>query len=153
MLRRTLMTGVGAALAISVPALADRPTLVTIRTPGCDCCLGWVQHMKQAGFNVSVVEQPRLGPAMRSAGVPPELAGCHVAMLDQHSFSGHVPATAVQRFLAAPGLWRGLAVPGMPANSPGMEMEGQERQTYEVRVFRSDGHHELFAHARGADLV
>ena len=118
-------------IAVSTPARANRPTLVIIRTPGCECCLGWVRHMEQAGFDVRVVEQPRLGPAMRGAGVP---------------------AAAVQRFLAAPGRWRGLAVPGMPLDSPGMEMEGQEDQTYEVRVFRSDGHHELFARARGADL-
>lgn len=154
--RRKLLAGAGAALVLpwlQAPASAARQSLTTYRTPGCDCCLGWVRHMEQAGFEVRVVEQPRLDAVQRSAGVPPELAGCHVAMLGQHSFSGHVPVAAVRRFLDAPGDWRGLAVPGMPVGSPGMEMEGQQPQAYDVHAFGRDGRHELFARARGADLV
>lgn len=156
MYRRDLLIGTGAALALAwlpASARAERPRLVTYRTPNCGCCLGWVRHMEQAGFDVRVVDQPQLDPVQRSAGVPPELAGCHVALLGPHSFSGHVPAAAVRRFLADPGSWRGLAVPGMPLGSPGMEVEGREPQTYEVHAFGQDGQHELFARARGGDLV
>lgn len=156
MFRRRMLAGAGPALALSwlpSPARATREPLVTYRTPGCECCLGWVRHMEQAGFEARVVEQPRLDAVALSAGVPPELAGCHVAMLGRHSFSGHVPVAAVRRFLAAPGDWRGLAVPGMPVGSPGMEVEGQQPQAYGVHAFGRDGRHDLFARARGADLI
>lgn len=156
MYRRDLFIGAGAALTLAglpAPARAESPCLVTYRTPSCGCCMSWVRHMRQAGFDVRVVDLPKLDAVQRSAGVPPELEGCHVALLDRYSFSGHVPAAAVQRFLAGPGQWRGLAVPGMPLGSPGMEMEGREPQTYEIHAFGQDGRHELFAKARGGDLV
>lgn len=156
MFRRNMLAGAGTVLALPWlhrPAWAARQPLTTYRTPGCECCLGWVRHMEQAGFEVRVVEQPRLDVVQRSAGVPPELAGCHVAMLGQHSFSGHVPVAAVRRFLEAPGEWRGLAVPGMPAGSPGMELEGQPLQAYDIHAFDGDGRRDLFARARGATLI
>lgn len=156
MYRRDLLTGAGAALALAwlpAPARAERERMVAYRTPGCECCLGWVRHMEQAGFDVSMTERTQLDPVQRSAGVPPGLAGCHVALLGRHSFSGHVPAAAVRRFLADPGAWRGLAVPGMPLGSPGMEVEGREPQTYEIHAYGQDGRHELFARARGEALV
>ena len=156
MFRRDLFIGMGAALAAASPpvlARAERPRMTAYRTPSCGCCLGWVGHMRQAGFDVRVVDLARLDPVQRGAGVPPELEGCHVALLGPHSFSGHVPAAAIRRFLADPGTWRGLAVPGMPLGSPGMEVEGREPQTYEVHAYGQDGRHELFARARGGDLV
>lgn len=156
MYRRDLLIGAGAVLTLAwlpAPARADRPHLSAYRTPSCGCCMSWVRHMRQAGFNVRVTDLPTLDAVQRSAGVPPELEGCHVAMLDRYSFSGHVPAAAIQRFLADPGQWRGLAVPGMPLGSPGMEVEGREPQTYEIYAYGQDGRHELFAKARGGTLV
>lgn len=156
MFRRDLFIGAAAALTaafLPLPARAERPRMTAYRTPGCDCCLGWVQHMRRAGFEVRVVDLARLDAVQRSAGVPPELEGCHVALLGPFSFSGHVPAAAVHRLLADPGPWRGLAVPGMPLGSPGMEVDGREPQTYEVYAYGQDGRHELFAKARGGDPV
>lgn len=156
MFRRDLFIGAGAALAAaSLPALAraERPRMTAYRTPSCGCCLDWVGHMRRAGFDVRVVDLARLDAVQRSAGVPPELEGCHVAMLGPHSFSGHVPAAAIRRFLADPGARRGLAVPGMPLGSPGMEVPGREPQAYEIYAYGQDGRHELFARARGGDLV
>ena len=115
MFRRDLFIGAGAALGlacVTAPARAERPRLTAYRTPNCGCCLGWVGHMRQTGFDVRVVDLARLDPVLRGAGVPLELEGCHVALLGPHSFSVHVPAAAIRRFLADPGAWRGLAVPG-----------------------------------------
>ena len=156
MYRRDLLIGAGAVLtltSLSAPAWADRPQLVAYRTPNCGCCLGWVEHIRQAGFAVRVVNLPQLDAVHRTAGVPPELASCHLSLLDRFAFSGHVPAPAIRRFLASPGSWRGLAVAGMPVGSPGMEVQGQRPETYEVRAFGQDGHHERFAQARGGNLM
>ena len=109
--------------------------------------------MAQAGFDVRMEERPRADPLRRTSGAPPGLVGYHVGLHDRYAFEGHVPAAAVQRFLANPGPWRGLAVPGMPLGSPGMEVEGREPQTYEVYAFGQDGKRELFARARGGNLV
>lgn len=155
MIRRDLLIAAGAAAALAwtpAPARAQRQRMTAYRTPSCECCMGWVRHIEQAGFDVRVVEQPDLGPAQRRAGVPRELAGCHVATIGRHAFSGHVPAAAVLRFLEAPGRWRGLAVPGMPLGSPGMEVDGQA-QAYEVYAFGQDGRAELFARARGTEIL
>ena len=156
MFRRDLFIGAGATLSLAclpAPARAERPRMTAYRAPSCGCCLSWVQHMRRAGFDVRVVDLQRLDPVQRGAGVPPELEGCHVAMLGPYSFSGHVPAAAVRRFLADPGTWRGLAVPGMPPGSPGMEVGGRDPQTYEVYAYGQDGRHGVFARARGGDLV
>jgi hypothetical protein len=111
--------------------------------------------MEQAGFDVRIEERPPTDPVRRASGAPRELMGCHTAFSfhDRLAFEGHVPAEAVRRFIAAPGPWRGLAVPGMQVASPGMEVQGVPAQTYEVFRYDHFGHHEVFARAKGADLV
>lgn len=157
MFRRSLFAAVLPALVLArgpVPARAEeRPRLRVFRDPGCSCCLGWVRHMEQAGFDARVEEKPRTDPSRRTSGAPPELVGCHVALHDRFAFEGHVPAAAVRRFLADPGPWRGLAVPGMPVGSPGMEVDGVPAQTYEVVRYDQAGRYETYARARGSDLI
>ena len=157
MLRRRL---IGAALPAL--ALACRPTFAgaqerlrmrVVRDPGCGCCLGWAEHIKQSGFDVRVEERPRTDPLRRTSGAPRELAGCHMALHDRFAFEGHVPAAAIRRFLADPGPWRGLAVPGMPVGSPGMEVTGVAPQTYEIVRFDQAGRYEAYARAKGTDLI
>lgn len=123
------------------------------RDPGCECCRGWVRHMENAGFDVRLEERPRTDPVRRTSGAPAELMGCHMALYDRFAFEGHVPVAAIRRFLADPGPWRGLAVPGMPVGSPGMEVDGVEPQGYTVLRFDPSGHYEPFARARGGILL
>lgn len=157
MLRRSLLsTALPALVLVRVPTAAraeERPRFRVFRDPGCGCCLGWVQHMEQAGFAVRVEEKPRTDPARRTSGAPPALTGCHTALHDRFAFEGHVPAAAIRRFLADPGSWRGLAVPGMPVGSPGMEVEGVPPQTYEIMRYDQAGHYEPYARARGSELI
>ena len=157
MLRRSLLSTVLPALAsvhVPMPAKAEGSARLRVfRDPGCGCCLGWARHMEQAGFAVRVEEKPRTDPARRTSGAPPELTGCHMALHDRFAFQGHVPVTAIRRFLADPGPWRGLAVPGMPVGSPGMEVEGVPPQTYEIVRYDQAGHYELYARAKGSELV
>ena len=157
MLRRGLVRAILPALVLGhVPGLAvaeARPLLRVVRDPGCECCAGWARHMEQAGFDVRMEERPRADPLRRASGAPPGLVGCHVGLHDRFAFEGHVPAAAVRRFLADPGPWRGLAVPGMPVGSPGMEVEGVAPQTYDVVRFDQAGRSEPYARARGGDLL
>ena len=76
-----------------------------------------------------------------------------MALYDRFAFEGHVPAPAIRRFLAAPGSWRGLAVPGMPVGSPGMEVEGVPSQTYEIVRYDQAGRYEPYARAKGSELI
>ena len=157
MFRRSLVAAALPALVLTHGALSaradERPRLRVFRDPGCSCCLGWARHMERAGFDVRMEEKPRSDPSRRISGAPPELVGCHVALYDRFAFEGHVPAAAVRRFLADPGPWRGLAVPGMPAGSPGMEVDGVPPQTYEVVRYEQAGRYETYARARGSDLI
>jgi hypothetical protein len=135
-IRRPLQTGTGnmlrrRCLTISIPALAvvhvpalasaqQRPVIRVFRDPGCECCRGWASHLEEAGFDVRLEERPPTDPVRRASGAPRELMGCHTAFCEHLAFEGRVPIEAVRRFMAAPGPWRGLAVPGMPVGSPGM---------------------------------
>ena len=156
MLRHDWFVGTVMALLLAypvAPAQAERPSLMAYRTRHCDCCPGWIGHLRQAGFAVRVLELPQLDSVQRTAGVPPELASCYIALLDRFSFSGHVPAEAIQKFIAAPGSWRGLAVLETLSGPLSAEMKGQDPQLYEIYAFGQDGRRELFARARNRELV
>lgn len=156
MLRRGLVlaTQPGQARLPSAPARAEqRRRLKAFRDPGCECCRGWVRHMAPAEFDVRLEERPHTDPGRRTSGAPPELMGCQMALYDHTAFEGHVLVDAIRRFLAEPGPWRGLAVPGMPVGSPGMEVDGVPAQTYNVVQYDMSGRWELFATVRGSELL
>lgn len=87
----------------------------------CGCCTGWVQHLKDAGFTVTVQETAQLPAVRKRLGVPGDLAACHTAEIGGYVIEGHVPAFALRQLLEKRPTAIGLAVPGMPAGSPGME--------------------------------
>jgi hypothetical protein len=99
--------------------------------------LGWVRHLKGAGFTVTVKETTDLQPVRKWLGVPGDLAACHTGEVDGYVLEGHVPAAAVRRLLEKRPTAIGLAVPGMPAGSPGME--GGTPQRYDVILFGATG--------------
>lgn len=149
--RRALLAASLAASAL--PARADTPSIEAFRDPGCGCCEGWAEHLRAAGFRTTMADHRDLRSLRRAAGVPEDLAGCHFARMGSFVLEGHVPAAAVRRFLAAPGAWRGLAVPGMPMGSPGMEMPGHPPETYAIVAFGSTGRDAAWATARGDALL
>lgn len=109
--------------------------MTVYKTPQCGCCGDWVEHMKKHGFNVEVVDKQDLSAVKDRLGVPQELRSCHTATVGDHVFEGHVPAPVVRRFLEGDNEHiLGLAVPGMPVGSPGMEM-GDRFQSYTVVGF------------------
>lgn len=141
-----------AAVAVVAPVRAEPlPEVAVTKDPSCGCCDAWVVHLREAGFRASVTEGP-VNPLKTKLGVPRALASCHTAQVSRYVIEGHVPAPAIKRLLAERPEGIGLAVPGMPVGSPGMEVEGTEPDTYEVILFgRSD--RRTFARYRGSKEV
>jgi hypothetical protein len=154
--RRRFLTVLGASGATLIvgPAFAQAtlPKVVVTRDPNCGCCGGWVDHMKTAGFPVEVVTTSQVHQVKARLGVPDSLAFCHTAEVGGYVIEGHVPADAIKRLLAEKPQAKGLAVPGMPVGSPGMEVEGVAPDTYDVVLFGPSGQN-TFARYRGARAV
>jgi hypothetical protein len=140
--------GVGLALMpFTSPAMAA-PMLEVWKMRGCVCCTAWARHFEAAGFGTTIHELDDLGPVRAAAGVPDDLGGCHTAKLAGYVVEGHVPVAAVQRMHAERPAIIGLAVPGMPMNSPGMEIEGEPQEPFEVIAFAADGSRTVFMKVR-----
>lgn len=134
--RRSFLASLAAVLLAPACAAADthKPRVTVHKDPDCGCCGGWADHLKAAGFPVTIVASSDLGAVRRRLGVPDALAGCHTAEMDGYIIEGHVPARAIERLLRERPQARGLAVPGMPQGSPGM---GGKPETYDVILFGS----------------
>ena len=142
--RQLIAAGAGLAvtgLAGSSPAGAQAAPVMTVyRDAGCGCCLGWVAHARRAGFDARVVNAPDMAAVKRRLGVPAALASCHTAMVAGLIVEGHVPLDRVTRLLRnRPANVRGVAVPGMPVGSPGMESPDGRRDPFNVLVFDGAG--------------
>ncbi|MBK1690070.1 DUF411 domain-containing protein [Rubrivivax gelatinosus] len=138
-----------AALAASLPALASAttpalPPVQVWKSPTCGCCGAWVTHMRQAGFAVEVHEVQDIDASRRLLGMPAVYGSCHTARVAGYLLEGHVPAADVRRLLVMKPVAIGLAVPGMPIGSPGMEMDGR-RDAYEVLLVERSGRSRVFA--------
>lgn len=125
-------------LVCATPVLAAPPSVQVYKTPTCGCCGKWVDHMKANGFDVTVTEVASTSEYQRKYGVPERLQSCHTAIVGGYVVEGHVPAADVQRLLKTKPKSKGIAVPGMPIGSPGMEV-GTRRQPYSVLLFGADG--------------
>jgi hypothetical protein len=116
-----------ALLAAATGAQAASPTLTVYKDPSCGCCAEWVKHVNQAGIQTKVIDSSDMTAVKARLGVPTQFGSCHTAVIDGSAqvVEGHVPAAAVRKLAAKPTL-KGVAVPGMPANSPGMgQMDGK----------------------------
>ncbi|MBY4899269.1 DUF411 domain-containing protein [Cupriavidus sp. AU9028] len=110
-----------ALLAVGTLAYAAPPALVVYKDANCGCCEGWVEHLNEAGIQTKVINTPDVAAIKTKLGVPEKMGSCHTAVMQGSGqiIEGHVPAVAVRKLAANPGV-KGIAVPGMPANSPGM---------------------------------
>jgi hypothetical protein len=153
--RRSLFTGL-ASCAVLVQSRSLRaenpPRILVSKDPTCGCCNGWVDHLRKAGFSADVVETPEINRVKARLGVPDDLASCHTAEIGGYVIEGHVPADAIRHLLAEKPTGKGLAVPGMPMGSPGMEMDGMAPDTYEVVLFGPSGR-KTFARYEGSRLL
>lgn len=130
--RRTM---IGMALAVSPAAACSRPAKATAidvyNSPSCGCCGAWVSNLRTSGLSVVVHDMDDVTPVATKAGVPADLRSCHTAIVEGYFVEGHVPATDIRRLLRDRPNARGIAVPGMPFGSPGME-QGDLREPYET---------------------
>jgi hypothetical protein len=145
---RAMLAGVLALTVVSVSPMAQgRKTAVAIyKTPTCGCCSLWVKHLEQNGFATKVTDMESLEDVKTTNNVPRQARSCHTAVVDGYAIEGHVPAADIQRLLKErPKGVIGLAVPGMPIGSPGMEVQGMTPQAYNVLAFDKSGQTTVFA--------
>ena len=129
-----VMITIGVGLSLTAGARAETPLAIKVwKDPDCGCCTGWVNHLRRSSFAVSVTETAAMQDVKGRLGVPTDLASCHTAEIAGYVIEGHVPAHAITRFIAEKSPGWGLAVPGMPIGSPGME--GGTPEIYEVILF------------------
>lgn len=122
----------------SVPAIGSAPAapilaaMTVYKSPTCSCCAKWVDHVRDAGFTVTARDttEAALARIKQAHGVAPDKQSCHTAIVDGYVIEGHVPADDIRRLLAERPAILGLAAPGMPRGSPGME--GPVRDAYDV---------------------
>lgn len=153
--RRAILAGMAAlsGVLVGTGAVAESlPQIRVSRDPSCGCCGAWVDHLRKAGFPAEVIETSELNRVKVRLGVPQGLASCHTAEVAGYVIEGHVPAGAVKRLLTEKPQAKGLAVPGMPVGSPGMEVEGTAPEIYEVVLFGPLGQR-TFARYRGTEAI
>jgi hypothetical protein len=132
--------------AASEPAAAPQLASMTVyRDPSCGCCEAWAAIARNAGFEVTVSDHPDMASIKRQYGVPDELVSCHTTVVGDYAVEGHVPLEDVARLLRdKPADIKGIAVPGMPLGSPGMEVPDGTKQPFQVMAFNSAGEISVF---------
>ncbi len=120
------------------------PTPITVwKNPDCGCCHEWVAHLRKNGFEVITHDVNDTAPIRQKLGLPAKFGSCHTASLGNYVIEGHVPAQELRRLLREKPKARGLAVPGMPVGSPGMEV-GNTRDAYDVLLVLTDGSSRIY---------
>lgn len=145
--RRSFLLASAAATAFAGRATArgEFPKIDVYKSPTCGCCSGWIEHVRNAGFDVTArdVEQDELWALKERSGIVSNIGACHTAFVDGYVIEGHVPAGDVKRMLAERPDALGLAVPGMPIGSPGMDMDNR-RDAFDTLLVLRNGITKLF---------
>jgi hypothetical protein len=146
--RRRMLTMLAAAplAVVSMRALSAAPAVSVFKLADCGCCDLWAEHLRKNGFAVSVRAVVDLTPVRVKYGIPNIFGTCHTALVDGYAIEGHVPAVDIHRLLRSKGKVAGIAVPGMPARSPGME--GPRSEPYDVLSFDRSGATQIYAQHR-----
>lgn len=137
-----LVSSAERALALSAP-----PRVLTVyKTPTCGCCRLWVDHARLTipGAEIRTIDMADLAEIKDRLGVPAALHSCHTAITGPYVFEGHIPGHVIAKFLNERPKALGLAVPGMPVGSPGMEL-GSRRQPYDVLLMERNGKTSVYA--------
>jgi hypothetical protein len=145
------LSAIAAGLIVSACSIANpggqsaiAAELTVFRSPTCGCCSLWIDHMEQAGFTVRDEVTEDMTAVKQEYGLPQNLASCHTTLADGYVIEGHIPAADVQRLLTEKPDIAGIAVPGMPIGSPGME-SGNYVEPYTVFSFTDTGETAAFA--------
>jgi hypothetical protein len=134
----------------SLNELLQPTSMVVYKSPTCGCCGDWVDHMSEAGFSAKIQHPKDLNTIKDQLGIAPVYQSCHTATLQDYLFEGHIPAEVVKHFLAEePKNAIGLAVPGMPLGSPGMDFGGDNYRSYQVLQLNKDGSSSVYGEVSG----
>lgn len=125
------------AMALIASTQAHATPITVYKSETCNCCQKWVGHLREHDFDVKVINTEDMRSVKRKFAVPGNMMSCHTAITGDYVIEGHVPAQDIHSLIQKQLVTRGLAVPGMPAGSPGMEM-GSHKQSYQV--FSLTGH-------------
>ena len=150
--RRAALAAVFVAAGLRPLVAQGKPLVMVHKDPSCGCCGAWAEHIGAAGYPTRIVEDARINAVKARLGVPQPLWSCHTAEVEGFVLEGHVPAEALARLLAERPAIRGLAVPGMPVGSPGMEVPGTDPDTYDVMAF-GRGEPTTFMRFRGGVML
>lgn len=137
-----LASALGTAYAEESKPAAE-PAITVYKSPYCGCCSGWIEYLKNNGFEVTVEDMNDLSGLKARYGIRRELQSCHTAIVDGYAIEGHVPVDDIRRLLAERPNVTGLTAPGMPAMSPGMN--SIEPKGYDVLSFDRSGRTEVFS--------
>jgi hypothetical protein len=152
MLDRRAVLLLAAALA-TAPAACGAPArklaIKVYKDAACGCCTAWAERLTEAGFDVTIDDAQDMAAIKTKYGVPDDLASCHTGVIDGYTIEGHVPPDDIKRLVKKRPKGKGLAVPGMPVNSPGMEVPGMADETYTVWLFQKDGKRTAYARHGG----
>lgn len=147
MRRRSFLLAALALPALRLPAhAAQGPEIRVLKSPSCGCCTAWADHLSAAGFSVDLRDVPneQLWTMKDRLGIGDETASCHTAMIEGYVIEGHVPAEDITRLINERPDALGLAVPGMPIGSPGMEM-GDSTEPFTTLLLLADGETRAFS--------
>jgi hypothetical protein len=144
MMKKGMIVGAVAVALVLMGSMMIRtadaaPQITVYKSPACGCCNGWIEHLEDAGFEVQAVDTEDMATIKAANGIHSGLASCHTGLVDGYAVEGHVPADVLKRFLKEKPEMAGLAVPGMPIGSPGMEVPGQPAEQYQVLAFDPSG--------------
>jgi len=126
-----------ALIALPLTAAAAQPVIEVYKTSSCGCCKQWIKHLEENGFTVKAQDVADPGDYRAKFGIAEQYGSCHTGRVQGYALEGHVPASDIKRMLATRPAAAGLAVPGMPMGSPGMEAAHSE--PYEVLLVKKDG--------------
>lgn len=137
---------VAAGVAAQPKPVSSRIAAVVYKTPSCGCCSVWVEHLRANGFQVETkdVSSDQVRAVSKAAGLPEDGTSCHTAKIGNYVVEGHVPASDIHRLLKEKPAVAGIAAPGMPMGSPGMD-QGGAKEAYDVVSFTKDGKMTVFA--------
>ena len=136
-------------LTLPTVALAQKPaaapTLQVWKDPNCGCCQDWIEHLRAAGFSVQSHESGN-NAVRKRLGLPERYGSCHTGLIGGYAIEGHVPAREIRRLLAQKPRAIGLAVPGMPVGSPGMDgaVYGGRQDPHDVLLVLADGSSQVY---------
>lgn len=122
------------------------PKVTVYKSASCGCCRAWVTHLEREGFNVTSYNRDNMDSIKTASGVKPHLSSCHTALVGGYVIEGHVPAVDIIQLLQDKPDFVGLAAPGMPKYSPGMQAAGREPRGYDVLLFDKAGNTSVYKH-------